>query len=171
MDCGCTLLKTVSRELQISIKERELSRCGRKTVQSGSSLMMGPCSGPTWRLGLLRSRSSSATAPTRGRRSTLACSIATPHCAISYVLPSWSAIVAEPATEERARSATARNRHPRAALERLVALNREKNLLTRDIVILDLRLPDRITVRLTDAAAAARIEALKDKPKKKANDA
>ena len=58
-----------------------------------------------------------------------------------------------------------------AALERLVALNREKNLLTRDIVILDLRLPDRITVRLTDAAAAARIEALKDKPKKKANDA
>jgi cell division protein FtsQ len=58
-----------------------------------------------------------------------------------------------------------------AALERLVALDREKNLLTRDIVILDLRLPDRITVRLTDAAAAARIEALKDKPKKKANDA
>ena len=56
-------------------------------------------------------------------------------------------------------------------LERLVALDREKNLLTRDIVILDLRLPDRITVRLTDAAAAARIEALKDKPKKKANDA
>jgi cell division protein FtsQ len=58
-----------------------------------------------------------------------------------------------------------------AALERLVALDREKNLLARDIVILDLRLPDRITVRLTDAAAAARIEALKDKPKKKANDA
>ena len=58
-----------------------------------------------------------------------------------------------------------------AALERLVALDREKNLLARDIVILDLRLPDRITVRLSDAAAAARIEALKDKPKKKANDA
>ena len=58
-----------------------------------------------------------------------------------------------------------------AALERLVALHREKNLLARDIIILDLRLPDRITVRLSDAAAAARIEALKDKPKKKANDA
>lgn len=58
-----------------------------------------------------------------------------------------------------------------AALERLVALDREKNLLARDIVVLDLRLPDRITVRLSDAAAAARIEALKDKPKKKANDA
>ncbi|HEY7247571.1 MAG TPA: cell division protein FtsQ/DivIB [Xanthobacteraceae bacterium] len=58
-----------------------------------------------------------------------------------------------------------------AALERLVALDREKNLLTRDIAVVDLRLPDRVTVRLSDAAAAARIEALKDKPKKKANDA
>jgi cell division protein FtsQ len=46
-----------------------------------------------------------------------------------------------------------------------------KNLLARDIVILDLRLLDRITVRLTEPQPAARIEALKDKPKKKANDA
>jgi len=58
-----------------------------------------------------------------------------------------------------------------AALEQLIALDREKHLLTRDIVMVDLRLPDRVTVRLSDAAAAARIEALKDKPKKKANDA
>jgi cell division protein FtsQ len=58
-----------------------------------------------------------------------------------------------------------------AALDRLVALDRQKHLLTRDIVMLDLRLPDRVTVRLSDAAAAARIEALKDKPRKKANDA
>ncbi len=58
-----------------------------------------------------------------------------------------------------------------AALDRLVALDREKNLFTRDIVIVDLRLPDRVTLRLSDAAAAARIEALKEKPKKKANDA
>ena len=55
-----------------------------------------------------------------------------------------------------------------AALERLVALDREKNLITRDIVAIDLRLPDRVTVRLSDAAAQARAEALKDKkPKKK----
>jgi cell division protein FtsQ len=58
-----------------------------------------------------------------------------------------------------------------AALERLDALANDKNLLTRDIAVIDLRLPDRVTVRLSEAAAAARIEALKDKPKKKANDA
>ena len=56
-----------------------------------------------------------------------------------------------------------------ASLERLVALDREKNLITRDIVVIDLRLPDRVTVRLSDAAAQARADTLKDKikPKKK----
>jgi len=49
------------------------------------------------------------------------------------------------------------------ALDMLVALDRDKKLLTRDIVSVDLRLPDRVTVRLSDAAAAARAEALKDK--------
>jgi cell division protein FtsQ len=51
------------------------------------------------------------------------------------------------------------------ALERLIALDREKNLITRDIVTIDLRLADRVTVRLSDAAAQARIEALKAKKK------
>jgi cell division protein FtsQ len=53
------------------------------------------------------------------------------------------------------------------ALERLVALDHDKKLLSRDIVSVDLRLPDRVTVRLSDAAAQARDEALKDKDKKK----
>jgi len=57
------------------------------------------------------------------------------------------------------------------ALDRLVALDREKKLLSRDIVSVDLRLPDRVTVRLSDAAAQARDEALKDKKKKKGGDA
>ena len=57
------------------------------------------------------------------------------------------------------------------ALERLVALDREKNLITRDIVAIDLRLPDRVTVRLSDAAAQARIDAAKDKAKKKGGNA
>jgi cell division protein FtsQ len=57
------------------------------------------------------------------------------------------------------------------ALARLVALDREKNLITRDIVAIDLRLPDRVTVRLSDAAAQARIEAAKDKAKKKGGNA
>ncbi|HEX4826791.1 MAG TPA: cell division protein FtsQ/DivIB [Xanthobacteraceae bacterium] len=57
------------------------------------------------------------------------------------------------------------------ALERLVALDNEKNLITRDIVAIDLRLPDRVTVRLSEAAAQARVDALKDKQKKKGGNA
>lgn len=57
------------------------------------------------------------------------------------------------------------------ALDRLVALDREKKLLSRDIAAVDLRLPDRVTIRLSDAAAQAREDALKDKKKKKGGDA
>jgi cell division protein FtsQ len=57
------------------------------------------------------------------------------------------------------------------ALEWLVALDKEKNLVTRDIVAIDLRLPDRVTVRLSEAAAQARIDAAKDKAKKKGGSA
>ncbi len=54
-----------------------------------------------------------------------------------------------------------------SALDRLVALDRDKKILSRDIALVDLRLPDRVTVRLSDAAAQAREDALKDhKPKK-----
>jgi cell division protein FtsQ len=54
-----------------------------------------------------------------------------------------------------------------AALDRLVALDQQKKLLSRDITVVDLRLPDRVTVRLSDAAAAARDQALKATMKKK----
>ena len=53
------------------------------------------------------------------------------------------------------------------ALDRLVQLDRDKKLLSRDIESVDLRLPDRVTVRLSDSAAAAREEALKATAKKK----
>jgi len=55
-----------------------------------------------------------------------------------------------------------------AALERLAALDAETKLITRDITIIDLRLPDRVTVRLSDAAAQSRLDAIKEKAKKKA---
>jgi cell division protein FtsQ len=58
-----------------------------------------------------------------------------------------------------------------AALTSLVELDRDKKLLSRDIDIVDLRLPDRVTVRLTEDAYNARVEATKPKPKKKAGDA
>jgi cell division protein FtsQ len=53
------------------------------------------------------------------------------------------------------------------ALATLVGLDHEKKLLSRDITTIDLRLPDRVTVRLSDEAAQAREEALKPKGKKK----
>ena len=58
-------------------------------------------------------------------------------------------------------------REPEYALRTLVDLDRDKKLLSRDIVAVDLRLPDRVTVRQSDAAAAAREEALKAAEKDK----
>jgi cell division protein FtsQ len=51
------------------------------------------------------------------------------------------------------------------ALATLVRLDAERNLMSRDITVVDLRLPDRVSVRLSDAAAQARADALKDKKK------
>jgi cell division protein FtsQ len=59
-----------------------------------------------------------------------------------------------------------------AALDRLSKLDQDDHLLSRDIVAIDLRLPDRVTVRLSDEAAQARADALKARSKKqKATDA
>jgi cell division protein FtsQ len=62
------------------------------------------------------------------------------------------------------------------ALQTLVALDRDKKILSRDITAIDLRLPDRVIVRLSDDAAAGRAEAVKemlkkDKAKKKGSEA
>jgi len=58
------------------------------------------------------------------------------------------------------------------ALATLVALDKDKRLISRDILAIDLRLPDRVTVELTDSAAAERAEALKkEKPAKKGGNA
>ena len=54
-----------------------------------------------------------------------------------------------------------------SALQRLVALDREKKLLSRDVTLIDLRISDRVTVRLSPAAFQAREEELKDSAKKK----
>ena len=43
-----------------------------------------------------------------------------------------------------------------AAVTRLARLDREAGLLGKDVLIVDLRMPDRIVVRLTEEAAAAR---------------
>ncbi len=54
------------------------------------------------------------------------------------------------------------------ALRILIDLDRRDKLLSRDIAVVDLRLlPDRVTVRQSDSAAAAREQALKDAEKAK----
>ena len=61
-----------------------------------------------------------------------------------------------------------------AALATLTKLGKDENLFSRDITAIDLRLPDRLTVRLSEDAAKARADMLKDKEKarkKKATDA
>lgn len=52
------------------------------------------------------------------------------------------------------------------ALALLSSLDRDKQLLSRDITSVDLRLPDRVSVRLSEDAAKAREDLLKDKKKK-----
>ncbi len=55
------------------------------------------------------------------------------------------------------------------ALAALSKLDKEDRLFSRDIVAVDMRLPDRLVVQLSDDAAKARDDLLKDKqPKKKA---
>ena len=58
------------------------------------------------------------------------------------------------------------------ALAMLGKLDSETKLFSRDIVAIDMRLPDRVTVRLSEDAGKARDELFKAKaPKRKANDA
>lgn len=52
------------------------------------------------------------------------------------------------------------------ALDQLMALERETKILTRDIVAVDLRLPDRVTVRLSDQASEVRQEQIRELLKK-----
>jgi cell division protein FtsQ len=60
--------------------------------------------------------------------------------------------------------------NPDVALMRLVAFNKEKNILSRDITVIDLRLSDRIAVRLSEDAEQLRDAAIKARPKRKGAD-
>ena len=57
------------------------------------------------------------------------------------------------------------------ALASLSTLDKEENLFSRDIVAIDMGLPDRLTVQLSDDAAKAREDLFKDKKPKKAGNA
>ena len=57
------------------------------------------------------------------------------------------------------------------ALAALSKMDKDDRLFSRDIVAVDMRLPDRLIVQLSEDAAKAREELFKDKKKKKAGDA
>lgn len=48
-----------------------------------------------------------------------------------------------------------------AAVARLVALQRDERVLDKDVIAIDLRMADRVVLRLTEEAAAARADAIK----------
>jgi len=60
---------------------------------------------------------------------------------------------------------------PEAAVQRLVSLESDYRILEKDVLAIDLRQPDRVTMRLTEEAAAARADQLKSKAKKKGGEA
>jgi cell division protein FtsQ len=50
------------------------------------------------------------------------------------------------------------------AVARLARLERDQKILEKDVLAIDLRMPDRVVVRLTEEAAAAHVELMKKKP-------
>jgi cell division protein FtsQ len=50
-------------------------------------------------------------------------------------------------------------------MRRLDRLAREDRILDKDVIAIDMRQPDRVTLRLTEEAAAARAEQIKSRPK------
>src|SRR5215218_2388934 len=50
------------------------------------------------------------------------------------------------------------------AVARLAKLDREQKILDKDVIAIDLRISDRVVVRLTEEAMAARLDAMKKKP-------
>jgi cell division protein FtsQ len=53
---------------------------------------------------------------------------------------------------------------PADALARLAKLHRDQKILQKDVIAVDLRMSDRVIVRLTEEAMAARLDGLKKKP-------
>jgi cell division protein FtsQ len=51
--------------------------------------------------------------------------------------------------------------HPEMAFARFAEMQREHDILSKDLMLVDLRLPDRVAFRLSEAAAADRVEKLK----------
>jgi cell division protein FtsQ len=166
-----TVLKLYPRELQIRIKERAAfalwQKDGAVSVIANDGTVLEPYVAP----GLIRLPLVVGAGAQIGAKEFLA--LLDRHPAIRDNVRA-SVLVSERRWNLRLKNGI-EVRLPEAgvedALDTLATLDRQKNLITRDVVIIDLRLSDRVSVRLSDAAAQARIDALKEQPKKKAGHA
>ena len=166
-----TLLKLYPRDLQITIKEREAfalwQKQGHVTVIADDGTVLEPYVAPRLlRLPLVVGAGA-------GTRAKELLGLLERHPALRDLVYA-SILVGERRWNLRLKNGIEvllPETAAAAALEKLAALDAEKNLITRDLVLIDLRLPDRVTVRLSEAAAQARMDALKDKMKKKAGNA
>ena len=163
------MLKLYPGRLQIAITEREAfalwQKDGKVTVIAADGTVVEPFVAQRFaKLPLVVGARRRNARPRISSR----CSTAIPRSATRCAPRSWS--------RERRWNLRLKNgidvRLPEADVERrrsttLVALDRDKKLLSRDIAAIDLRLPDRVTVRLSDDAAQARDDALKAKKPKK----
>jgi cell division protein FtsQ len=166
-----TVLKLYPRELQIRIKERAAfalwQKDGAVSVIANDGTVLEPYVAP----GLIRLPLVVGAGAQIGAKEFLA--LLDRHPAIRDNVRA-SVLVSERRWNLRLKNGI-EVRLPEAgvedALDTLATLDRQKNLITRDVVIIDLRLSDRVSVQLSDAAAQARIDALKEQPKKKAGHA
>jgi cell division protein FtsQ len=166
-----TVLKLYPRELQIRIKERAAfalwQKDGAVSVIANDGTVLEPYVAP----GLIRLPLVVGAGAQIGAKEFLA--LLDRHPAIRDNVRA-SVLVSERRWNLRLKNGI-EVRLPEAgvedALDTLATLDRQKNLITRDVVIIDLRLANRVSVRLSDTAAQARIDALKEQPKKKAGHA
>jgi len=167
-----TLLKLYPDRLQIGIKEREAfalwQQAGRVSVIAGDGTVLEPFVNPRLiRLPLVVG----AGAASRAKE---ILTLLDRYPDLRDQVRAWVLIA------ERRWNLRLRNgldiRLPESEVEQalvtLAGLDKDKKLISRDVMAIDLRLADRVTVRLSEAAAAQRAEALKDKkPAKKGGSA
>jgi cell division protein FtsQ len=158
-----TVLKLYPDRLQIGIKEREAfalwQQAGRISVVAGDGTVLEPYANPRLRslplvVGLGAAARASEILPLLDRYPELRDQVRA------------SVLIGERRWNLRLRNGLD-VRLPETGIEQalvtLAALDKDKKLLSRDIIFVDLRLNDRVTVQLSEAAATARAEALKDK--------
>jgi cell division protein FtsQ len=162
---GATVRKLYPNHLQISVTEREpfalWQLAGQISVISNEGTAIAPLSGPEFtKLPLV-------VGPGAGPRARAFLALLDAHPEVRSKVRA-SILVAERRWDLRLDNGLdvqLPETGVEQALDLLARLDREKQLLSRDISVVDLRLPDRVSVRLSEETAKAREQARKEKDK------